>query len=183
MGCKITFGKLRTTARAGMTLVEMLMGIGVSTLVLLAVVLFSLYSGKSLAAMWNYVDLDQRSQMALDRITIEARQTTGLLDYRTDRLIFSDADGVALTYEYSPVDKTLTRMKGGSSEVLLSECDDLRFSIYQRNPSNAVYDYFPTASATNCKLINVTWTCSRRILGARMNTESIQTAKVVIRKK
>ena len=113
-----------------MTLVEMMVGIGVSTLVLLSVVSFSMYSGKSLAAMWNYVDLDQRSQIALDRITKEARQTTGLLDYRSDRLIFSDADGVALTYEYSPVDKTLKRLKGGSVEVLLSECDELPFSIY-----------------------------------------------------
>src|SRR6185503_1118357 len=120
MACRITSGKFRPTANAGITLMEMLVGVGVSSLILLAVVSFSMYSGKSLAAMWNYVDLDQRSQIALDRITKEARQTTGLLDYRIDRLIFSDADGVALTYEYSPVDKTLKRIKGGSSEVLLT---------------------------------------------------------------
>ncbi|MFM1768325.1 MAG: hypothetical protein RJA22_854 [Verrucomicrobiota bacterium] len=159
------------------------MGMGLCAVVLLAVVATSIYGGKSLLGMWNYVDLDQRSQLAVDTLTKEVRETTSLLEFTTNRLTFSDSDGRTLVYEYSPVRRTLERVKGTNRTVMLTECDELSFSIFQRNPSNAVYDYFPTATATNCKLINVSWVCTRRILGSAINSESVQTAKVVIRKK
>jgi hypothetical protein len=73
-------------------------------------------------------------------------------------------------------------VKGGVTEVLLTECDNLSFAIFQRNPINGTYNQYPTASPATTKLINVTWTCSRKILGNTMNTENVQTAKVVIRK-
>jgi len=34
-----------------------------------------------------------------------------------------------------------------------------------------------------CKLINMTWKCSRTIFGSKRNTESIQTAQIVLRNK
>lgn len=180
MECRITSGDRR---RSGATLAELLLGVGVTAIVLLALVSFSIYSGKSLMGVWNYVDLDQRSQTAIDTMTREVRETTGLLEFTGNRLVFSDSDGGTLTYEYFPRRRTLERLKGTNTTVLLTECDELAFAIFQRNPSNAVYDYFPTATATNCKLINVSWVCTRTILGSAINSESVQTAKVVIRKK
>lgn len=177
MVCKTTSG------RRGATLVEFVIGVGVASLVMMVVAGFSLFSGKSLAGIWNYVDLDQRSQLAIDKLTKEVRQTTGLLEFQTNRLVFSETDGVPLVYEYFPGKRTLERTKGSNLTVLLTECDALTFAIFQRNPSNAVYDYFPTATATNCKLINVNWVCTRKILGSAVNSESVQTAKIVIRKK
>lgn len=154
-----------------------------ATLVLATVASFSIYSSKSMAGIWNYVDLDQRSQSAIDLLTKEVRQTTGLIEFATNRLVFSESDGVPLTYEYLAATKTLERVKGASRKVLLTECDDLSFAIFQRNPSNAVYDYFPSAVVTNCKMINVRWNCTRKLLGSSVNSESVQTAKIVIRKK
>ena len=49
--------------------------------------------------------------------------------------------------------------------------------------------FFPatnTAGAydlSTCKLINMTRKCSRTILGSKLNTESVQTAQVVLRNK
>jgi hypothetical protein len=60
--------------------------------------------------------------------------------------------------------------------------DYLTFQIYQRNTVANTYDQFPTGSVGLCKLISVSWICSRTILGSKMNTESVQTAKIVIRK-
>ena len=37
-------------------------------------------------------------------------------------------------------------------------------------------------TATGAKLIKLNWTCSRTILGQAVNTESVQTAKIVMRK-
>jgi hypothetical protein len=31
------------------------------------------------------------------------------------------------------------------------------------------------------KLVDVSWLCSRKILGRKVNTESVQTAKIVMR--
>jgi len=67
--------------------------------------------------------------------------------------------------------------------VLLSECDYLQFGIYQRNTISNTYDQFTTANPTTCKVVQLEWICSRKILGARLNTESVQSAKIVIRRK
>jgi hypothetical protein len=47
---------------------------------------------------------------------------------------------------------------------------------------NGSYDQYPTASASTCKLVQLDWICSRPIIGTQKNTESVQSAKVVIRK-
>jgi hypothetical protein len=155
-----------------MTLVEIMVALAVASILLLAVATLGLYGGRSFAGLANYTDLDARSRHALDRLTASTSTS----------LTFEDADGSSLQYVYSPDDRTLSRVKGGVTEVLLTECDNLSFAIFQRNPINGTYNQYPTASPATTKLINVTWTCSRKILGNTMNTENVQTAKVVIRK-
>ncbi len=49
--------------------------------------------------------------------------------------------------------------------------------FYPATNSSGVYD------PSICKLINMSWKCSRTILGSKMNTESVQTAQVVLRNK
>ena len=68
--------------------------------------------------------------------------------------------------------------------VLLSECQEFGFASFQRNPINGTYNQYPTDPNRPdlCKLIQVSWVCSRNILGKRANTESVQSAKFVIRK-
>lgn len=165
-----------------MTLVEIMVALAVASILLLAVAVLGLYGGRSFAGLANYTDLDARSRHALDRLTKDVRQVNRLTASTSTSLTFEDADGSSLQYIYSPDDRTLSRVKGGDTEVLLTECDNLSFAIFQRNPINGTYDQYPTASPATTKLINVTWTCSRKILGNTMNTENVQTAKVVIRK-
>jgi hypothetical protein len=168
---------------AGATLVEYLVSIGIGALILLIVAPLSLYSGRSFAGLANYVDLHSASVLALDRITRDVRQTIGLTGYSTNQLTFNDGTNKPpLIYTYSPTDRTLTRIQGAETNVLLRECDSLQFAIYQRTPLAGTYDQYPTANATNCKVVEVKWNCSRTILGAKMNTESGQSAKIVIRK-
>jgi hypothetical protein len=165
-----------------MTLVEIMVALAVASILLLAVATLGLYGGRSFAGLANYTDLDARSRHALDRLTKDVRQVNRLTASTSTSLTFEDADGSSLQYVYSPDDRTLSRVKGGVTEVLLTECDNLSFAIFQRNPINGTYNQYPTASPATTKLINVTWTCSRKILGNTMNTENVQTAKVVIRK-
>jgi hypothetical protein len=97
--------------------------------------------------------------------------------------VFEDSDGGTLQFLYDPKARTLRRTKNGAaSKVLLSNCDQLTFSMYQRNPVGGSYDVYPAATAQTCKLIQLRWTCSRDLLRAGANTESVQSSKIVIRK-
>ncbi|HLP76194.1 MAG TPA: hypothetical protein VK327_04685, partial [Candidatus Paceibacterota bacterium] len=75
---------------------------------------------------------------------------------------------------------TLSRVKNGQTTVLLRQCDYLCFGIFQRNPSND-FNFYPASSWTSAKLVNVSWRCSRQIFQKKVNTESVQTARIVIR--
>lgn len=175
------FTKFRTRRR-GFSLIEMLVGTAVGSLLVTILSIFSLYSGRSLAAMWNYADLGQTSRKALDTMTRDIRQVNRLVDFTPTLLSFEDADGSLLHFVYNPATKRLRRIKGSDSQVLLEDCEYLTFSIFQRNPIGGTYDQYPTASPATCKLVQVSWVCSRKVLGNPRNTESVQTAKIVIRK-
>lgn len=172
---------IKGSRRGGFTLVEILIGMAIGSMLLVSTAALMSYSVRSFAAMTNYVDLDNRSRKALDRLSRDVRQAVQLTSYTPHELVFSDFDHQPLTYRYDAGDRTLSRIKA-SREVLLRECDFLQFSIYQRNPIGGSYDQYPAAVATNCKVVQVSWVCSRKILGARINTESVQSAKIVIRK-
>jgi hypothetical protein len=70
-----------------------------------------------------------------------------------------------------------------TTTVLLKDCDFLDFQVFQRNSVNGTYDQYPaTLDDTAVKLVQVSWVCSRRLIGNLLNTESVQSAKIVIRK-
>ena len=174
-----------------MTLVETLIATGIGTVILTAVMAVSLFSAHSFAALGNYVDLDIKSRQALDLMSQEIRQVDALTSYLTNQLIFAgtETNGTAytLSYTYAPIDQTVTRTKteggGTASKVLLTGCTYLKFDMFQRSPQTSTYDLYTASSPATCKLIQLTWVCSRDVLRGRFsNTESVQSAKVVIRK-
>jgi hypothetical protein len=170
-----------------MTLVEVMVAAGLGSILFLAVGTMAFYSARSFAALSNYVELDNYSRNALDQMSREIRQADSLAAGDSHRLVFNHTNPsnnapYTITYTYDPTQRKLTRSSGGLDTVLLKECDFLNFSIYQRNPIGGSYDVYPTADPATCKLVQLTWICSRNILGKKANTESVQSAKVVIRK-
>lgn len=179
----ITSTASRRRSRSGAALVDVLVAAAVASMVLAAVGLLVVFGARSFAAMTNYVILDQHSRNTLDRMSREIRQCNRLLTSSANHLEFEDADGGTLRYEYDPDTRRLLRTKDGvvDSAPLLEGCTFLKFAIYQRNPKQGVYDQYPTAVPDTCKLVQLSWVCARPILGGQ-NTESVQSAKVVIRK-
>jgi type II secretory pathway pseudopilin PulG len=170
-----------------MTLVELLVAMGVGSILFLAVGTLAFYSARSFAALSNYVELDNFSRNALDQMTREIRQADGLVNGNDHFLTFNvtnptNGSVYNVTFTYDPATRQLTRTQGAQTTTLLKECDFLKFSIYQRNPIGGTYDQYPTANPATCKLVQMSWICSRNILGKKANTESVQSAKVVIRK-
>lgn len=166
----------------GAGLAELVMAIALATVIVGAVMGLSLYSARSYVAIGNYMDLDRMSRNALDRITREIRQADQLLSFSTNQLVFAHPGGVTITYTYNPNTRTLVRSRTGEPDkVLLTGCDYWIVSRFQRNCVNGNNQFTNATDATTSKLITISWKCSRAILGKNVNTESVQTAQVVIR--
>jgi Tfp pilus assembly protein PilW len=185
-----------------MTLAELLIAIGISGLVFLAVGTMIFFSGRSYAALANYVDLDNRSRQALDRMTKDIRQVDGVTSIGTNtvsgraitnQLVVAgnETNGTAytITYNYDPLsaNKALTRVKSAGlypgTNTLLTGCTYLNFDMRSRVPTTNDLESFPAASVAECKVVQVEWICTRGIFHQSDNTESVQSAKIVIRKK
>ena len=165
----------------GFTLLEVMMASGVGLMALLVIMLLSLYSSRSFAAIANYVDMDERSQLALDKMSREIREAHRLVGYTPTSITIEDKNSNPVQFIYDADARTLVRSSGGVTTTNLSECDSLKFSNYQGTIRSNTFDAYDERYITNARLIQVTWTCSRSILGAKMNTESVQSAKIVIR--
>lgn len=182
MVSKLTSIKLSPRNVAGFFLSEMMVAFGITALLLVAMAAVAMFSGRSFAALANYVDLDDHNRLAIDQLTRDLRQANRIISYTTTSLTMQDADGVDIAYNYSPGHHTLTRSKSATSSVLLRECDSFSFSLGQRNTVAGSYNLHPAETVETAKVVNVAWVCSRTIFGVKENTESVQTARIVIRK-
>lgn len=169
-------------ARRAMTLVELMIAVAIGTLTLAVVAILYVFATRSFAALGNYDVLNQESLIALDTMSRDMRQARALTAFTTNQLTFEDHDGSQLIYVWDPDPNamTLSRIKGEQTKVLLRQCDFLSFAVYQRNPSNN-FDFHPAASPALAKVVDVSWRCSRQILKRKINTETAQSATIVLR--
>jgi prepilin-type N-terminal cleavage/methylation domain-containing protein len=171
------------------SLVELLVTVALAGVFFTAMALMISYNARSCAALANYVDLDMASRHALDLMTKEIRQANRLTSFSSTNLTFEMIDATTgttntLAYVYNSSAATLSRQYGGRSTVLLKQLspNTLTFSIFQRNPVGGAVDQYSTTNASLCKVVQLSWVCSRPLLASLINSESVQSAKVVIRK-
>lgn len=172
--------------RAGMSLVEMMIAMALASIILATVASFAIFTARSFVALSNYGDLDRMSRNALDVLTRDIRESQALTAFTANKLTLKASDSSTLIYEYAPSAATFTRKGATTTTVLLTGCDLLTFEVYQRTPMPG-FQFYPATNSSGAinpatsKLIDVSWRCSRRILGQKVNTESVQTAKIVMR--
>ncbi len=181
--------RLSPRTNHGFLLAETLFGVGIAAILLVAVVSFAIFCGHSFAALYNYVELDDANRIAIDTLTRDVRQASRVSAFNSTgtALALQYVSGTSVTntvtYAYDPTAKTFTRISGNERHVLLRGCKTLRFSLGQRNTDVGGYDVFPIATDFSlAKVINVSWVCGRKLPGVAENTESVQTARIVIRK-
>jgi Tfp pilus assembly protein PilW len=157
----------------------------IGTLILGAVLTTYIYMNRTLGAMANYEELDRQSRHALDVMTRAIRQSGTLTNWTSTSLAFTNLDGTLLSIAWDPATGNLTYINQyppAETNVLLKDCTSLTFSAYQRTPiSNTVMQFNPTLATTNTKVIVMDWVCARTNYMSSKNTESVQTAKVVLR--
>jgi Prokaryotic N-terminal methylation motif len=183
--------RAKSHRRAGFTLIEATIAVGLGMLVLAVVASLILYSARTFSAMTNYVDLDLHSRCALDIISREVRQATAVADCRTNGSVsfitLTNADdSTSIKVSWNMDAATLSLEKTGLPPmVVLTGCDRWRVWLYNRAPnvSSTNLSFNTAANLASCKVVNMSWECSRTILGSKLNTESVQTAQIVLRNK
>ncbi len=181
---------------AGTTLVELMIAVAIASIVLAMGASLWVFGSRSFIAMGNYADLDNKSRSALDLMSRELRQATQVIDFQKTGTVrwltvTNSADATQTKYTWDEKSQTLLCQKTGEADqVYLTGCERWDFELYQRTPQKGGgYVFFPATNATGgydvsiCKLVNLSWKCSRSILGNKVNTESVQTAQVVLRNK
>lgn len=173
---------------AAFTLPETMMAAGLGTLILASVMTVFIFINRSLDATGNYEELDRQSRNALDYMSQDIRQCGGLTNYTTNTLYFTNQDGSLLKYAwdgsnyltYTNASTTLAGCPRGGT--LLKGCQYLKFSVFQRNPvPNTTMTFTNATTASLVKVVVMDWICRRTNYISLTDSESVQTAKVVMR--
>ena len=181
MECRNTFG-INARGRAAFTLVEMMVASGLALVFATAIAMFAYFSSRSFMVMANYTNMNQRSQFALDKMSKEIRQARQVTAHSPHSITLQDANGNDLQFTYNPGAKILVRLAGGQTTTYLTECDELKFRIYQHTKQSNKFECWDTANnVANARVVQVNWKCSREIRGSKTTTESVQSAQITIR--
>lgn len=183
MECKITSISKARQRRRGLSMIELIVAMTVGFLALASVSMLSIYTVRSFAAISNYMELDKNSRNALDRLTQVTREADGVMDWNSHSVVLS-YHKQQLSFDYSPDTQLLTMTDTNNvKSTLLDNCTFLDFQIFQRNSVGGSYDQYPvTVDESAAKIVQVSWICQRSLIGTLINSESVQSAKIVIRK-
>ena len=166
---------------AAISLLETMFAVAIASLLLATIMALASYTVRSFAAITNYATVDRASRRTLDRLTLMVREADGVLAYTTNSLALS-YNGGSVIYRYDAGEKILFETYDGETTALLEGCDAFTFEILQRNVDGGKYDYYPAAlDEAEAKIVQVSWICSRKLLNDLINSESVQSAKIVIR--
>jgi YD repeat-containing protein len=168
---------------SGFTITEFLVAMTIGFVALAGTAALSIYTARSFAAMGNYMELDKNSRNALDKLTQIIREADGVLSYDQHSVQLS-YHGASLSFDYDPSSKVVSMTNtNGAKTTLLTDCKFLDFQVFQRNSVAGTYDQYPvTTDESVAKIVQISWICSRHLVGNLLNTESVQSAKIVIRK-
>jgi len=178
-----------------MTFIEMMVAVGLGTLLSAASIYTLMFTMRSYQVLTNYQGMNKASRTALDVLSADVRQANGCSTNATYSASSVTLTGVnvlnlapyTIRYNYDANATTLTRTYTESTNanvrVLLTNLTSFAFSYYQRNAITDSYEFFTNSlTADVCKVIQVDWNSSRSILGTETNIQSGQSARIVIRK-
>jgi hypothetical protein len=186
MDCKPTSCVKRRRA-SGFTLVEYMIATSIGLLVLAAALLLWAFATRTCASLFGYVELSTTSKNALDRIGQQIRNADEVRSCSATQLVLispNDAGTAKITntFAYKAADQTLVWTNAATVKTLLTDCTNFQFAVYTRVPeSNSFVLYTNAWAAGTAKVVQMEWTCIRKVTGDKKSVESQVSAKVVIR--
>jgi Tfp pilus assembly protein PilW len=185
----------RRKPSAAFTLVELMVCVALGVLVLGVVVSLTTFAMRSFIVLGNYQSLDNQSRNTLDRVCRDMREATAVLACQTNlptlSLTLTNANqGQAMVLTWNSNGGTFVYSNSYyGAETNLTGCDNWSFALFQRTPVVTATNvtFFPATNTSGqltlpmCKLVDMSWKCSRTIFGSKVNTETVQTAQIVLR--
>lgn len=168
---------------AAFTLIELLISVGIASLLVIVCLSLSLYTTRSIASLTDSVDLGARSRYAIDRMSQKLRQASVINSFSPSSVsvVFK---GKTLTYTYDATDKKLVEIDQVTTNTLLENCEKLTFTLYKRVPITNSFMQFPAGtSVSEGKLIHVSWDTSRTLVGRQSGSAEMASARIVLRSK
>ncbi len=174
------------SCRAGWSLIELMIAMLCGMIILGSLMVVCVFAARSYLAIANYRDLDDRSRNALDTMSYDIRTMEVVTNFASNTITLVALDGSAVNYTWNSNTTAFTRTytpAGGTAttSILLTNCTTLFFHVYSQRPTNSFQFPDTSSNPTQTKLIDVSWRCARAIFGVETNSESVQTAKIVIR--
>lgn len=195
------FSKAKPTMEAlqrGFTLVELMVASGLGMIALAVVAALCYFAVHSFLLIGNYSEMGRENRYALDIMLREIRKSTLVIGYSTNNpkslTLTNSVDGkiVKISWDSASTNSAMIfEMTGKSAETVLEGCESWDFGFYQRTPIVSTTN-IAFYSATNgsgqidlslCKLIDMSWKCSRTILKKKINSENLQSAQIMLRNK
>ena len=97
----------RRQSASGAMLLEAIMAIGITGLLMLALISISMFSTRSFTALFNYVSLDDANRLAVDQLTRDVRECNNVSACTSNSLTVIDSDGfIRLTGRLSRLTNT-----------------------------------------------------------------------------
>jgi prepilin-type N-terminal cleavage/methylation domain-containing protein len=171
----------RRQAQAGVTLVELLVAVAIASLLmsLLAQVLF--YSGRSLASLSSFTDLDFASNHALVDLSRDVREARELVQSTEQMVLLKDGLGRQIQYYWDKEGEVVRRIMGEDNRIVLRRCKEFRLTTYQRNVEPGALEPLPVLVPGTAKVLQVEWVCRQGPPGAFWSTESTRSTRFTLR--
>ena len=179
-------GQCRLPRRQGYTLIEMVVAIAAGLMILGAFIAITLNVNIMMIFTGNYNELDEYSRNTLDMLSRDIRNATSIntSSTSTNLMLINTFYGTNETISYTwDGSNDVRRAVGNQSQIVLKNCNYLAFDYFMRVPTNGLtfIDITNALTASEAKLVSVSWRCSRSVMGEKLNTESVQTAQVAMR--
>ena len=151
------------------------------------------YASKNTASLLGYMELSTASKGALDRMSQQIRNAKYVRSCSSTQLVLIVPGGTVddprtMTYTYSPARQEVLQIYASGSaatretKTLLTGCTNFSFSVFQRTPISNSFMLTTNAWDTNtAKVVQMQWTCLRKVTGDKSSLENQVSAKVVIR--
>jgi hypothetical protein len=148
------------------------------------------YASRNTASLLGYMELSTASKRALDVMSQQIRNAKAVTSCSPEKLVLlvpSGTNRTTMTYWYNRPRQELhqiylTAANKPGTNTLLTGCTNFSFSVFQRTPNSNSFQLTTNGFATNtAKVVQMQWTCLRKITGSQNSLENQVSAKVVIR--
>jgi len=174
--------------RRGMTLVEVMVSVVLSSMILSGVLSTTLMIGRAGLAVRNYADMTAQARKGLEQFAQDTRQASEIV-WNSASSVTLTVDSTSVTYAYSSTLGTFTRTIGTASTTLISGVSSFQFIGYTitgvdvSGANDLSTAAGRTAAAKVTKQMQISLTITRTSVVSASVTNAVLSARYTLRNK